>query len=180
MSPTTPGMICSAAMERVHQVLDGDLMDATDRTSMESHLAVCSECAEAAAQLREMQDTLRGFAETPLPGPALDNVWERSVRAPAAVTRRRFDWRFAAAAAAVVFVAWIGLRGWPVEQRQDEQALRAASEVRVVLQLTANAIKRSEQVAIKQVFTDEISPALRKVGVRWPEAADDTGKGAEL
>ncbi|MCH7780636.1 MAG: zf-HC2 domain-containing protein, partial [Acidobacteria bacterium] len=54
---------CSAAMELFHRVLDGDLMEATDRQGMQAHLAVCSECAEKAGQLREMQDLLRGMAE---------------------------------------------------------------------------------------------------------------------
>lgn len=166
-------------MERVHQTLDGDLMEATARTRMESHLAVCPVCSQAAGQLREMQDALRGFAETPLPGPALESVWERSIRSPAVGRGRRwFDARFAAAAAAVVLVVWIGVRTWPQPEHQDAQALRVAQEVRMVLQLAANAINRSNDVAIEQVFTNEVSPALRKVGVKWPQANDD--KGAEL
>ena len=158
-------------------------MEATDRTRMESHVAVCSECAEKTAQLRELQDMLRGFAEAPLPDEALQGVWQRTVRSPEArAPRRGFDWRFAAAAAAVVFVAWVGMRGWrSTEPAHDQEALRAAAEARMVLQLTANALKRTERAAFKEVFTEEISPALRKAGVKWPRTANDAGgEGAEL
>ena len=85
-------------METFHRVLDNDLMDAADLQGMQAHLAVCSECAEKAAQLREMQDLLRGMAEQPMPDDAVEEVWERTVRSPVARTRPRWqDWRFAAA-----------------------------------------------------------------------------------
>ena len=184
MSPTALRMTCTEAMETFHRVLDGDLMDADDRTRMESHVAVCSECAEKAAQLRELQDLLRGYAEAPLPDEVLQGVWQKTVRSPEAqAPRRSFDWRFAAAAAAVVLVAWVGMRGWVGTQPHPEEELarQTAEEARMVLQLAANALKRSERAAIKEVFTDEISPALRKAGVKWPRRANDAGgEGAEL
>ena len=120
MGPKANGMTCNDAMERFHRVLDGDLMDATARTRMDKHLAVCAECAERAAQLREMQDLLRGFAESPLPDEALQVVRARTVDAPRVAARRpRFDWRFAAAATAVLFVAWLGVQG-PAPRRTGQ------------------------------------------------------------
>jgi anti-sigma factor RsiW len=166
-------------MELFHRVLDGDLMDAADRVRMESHLRVCSECAERAEQFREMQDLLRGMAERPMPEGATEQVWQRTVRAPRTRRRRAPDWRFAAAAAVVVLGAWIGVRLYP--DRIDRvppraEAERAAREVRMVLQLTANALKRTEEVTLRTVFTEELSPALKKVGVTWPQApARDAG-----
>jgi hypothetical protein len=131
-----------------------------------------------------MQDVLRGVAEAPLPDEALQGVWDRTVASTAGTDRRRFDWRFAAAAAAVVFVAWLGVTGWRMntpEEIQRTEALQVAEETRMVLQLAANAIKRTERAAFKEVFTDEISPALRKVGVKWPQAPEHAGgKGADL
>jgi len=161
-------------MELFHRVLDGDLMDVTERQGMESHLAVCSECAEEAGQLREMQDLLRGMAEQPMPDDAMDEVWERTIQAPPTRPgRRRHDWRFAAAAAVVVLGTWIGLRFSPFVDgsRPDDDAQRAAQEVRMVLQLTANALKRSEEIAYREVFAEEVSPALQKVGIRWPQTS---------
>ena len=184
MGPNEHRMICNEAMQRFHEVLDGDLMDVAVRTRMESHLATCPECSEKAAQLREMQDLLRGFAEAPLPDEGLQGVWDRTVASTAAPESRRFDWRFAAAAAAVLFVAWVGVTGWRMntpEETQHAEALQAAEETRMVLQLAANALKRTERAAFKEVFTDEISPALRKVGVKWPQAPERAGgKGADL
>lgn len=184
MGPTANGMTCSDAMQRFNEVLDGELMDATQRTGMERHLASCTGCAEKATQLREMQDVLRGLAESPLPDEALKNVWSRTVESPADNVRRfRFNWRFAAAAAAVLFVAWVGLSKVADERAEAERmvAIKATEEVRMVLQLAANAMKRTERVAFKEVFTEEISPALRKVGVKWPQARNGAaGQGADL
>jgi len=160
-------------MERFHRVLDSDLMDAADRQAMESHLRVCSECAEKAGQLREMQDLLRGMAERPLPDDATEQVWQRTVRAAPSVGRRAPDWRFAAAAAVVVLGTWIGVGLYPDPIDRGPavaEAERAAREVRMVLQLTANALKRTEEVTLKTVFTEGVSPALKKVGVTWPQA----------
>ena len=120
-----------------------------------------------------MQDLLRGMAEQPMPDDAVDEVWRRTVRAPQNRARPRWkDWRFAAAAAVVVFATWMGVRYSPfvTGSRPDDEALRAAQEVRMVLQLTANAIKKSEQVAFREVFAEELSPALQKVGILWPSA----------
>ena len=178
---STQGMTCSVAMEWFHRVLDGDLMEATERQGMEAHLVVCSECAEKAAQLREMQDLLRGMAEQPMPDAAVDEVWQRTVRAPVARTRPRWrDSRFAAAAAVVVLATWIGVRFSPFVDgsRPDDEAIRAAQEVRMVLQLTANALRRSEEVAFREVFAEEVSPALRKIGILWPQAPRE-GDGDE-
>jgi len=165
-------------MELFHRVLDGDLMEATERQGMEDHRVVCSECAEKTAQLREMQDLLRGMAEQPMPDDAVDEVWDRTVRAPRGRTQRGWrDWRFAAAAAIIVFATWIGVKQFPVINGTgpDDEAMRAAQEVRMVLQLTANALKRSQEVAFREVFAEEVSPALQKVGILWPRTSRERG-----
>lgn len=171
------GMTCSTAMECLHRVLDADLMEARERQRMEDHLAACPECAEGAAQLREMQDLLRGMAEQPMPDDAMEEVWERTVRAPEVRTRPRWqDWRFAAAAAVVVVAAWIGFENVPDRTPgPDLAAQQAAEDVRLVLQLTANALKKSEEVAFREVFAQEVSPALQRVGIQWPSASREPG-----
>ncbi len=176
------GMTCSTGLETFHRVLDGDLMEARERQRMEDHLAGCSECAEKAAQLSEMQDLLRAMAEQPMPDHAMDEVLERTVKAPAVRRRPRWrDWRFAAAAAAVVAASWIGFKNTPERTPgHDLAAQQAAQEVRMVLQLTANALRKSEQVAFREVFAEEVSPALRRIGILWPSAAreQDANEGS--
>ena len=174
---STQGMTCSTAMELFHRVLDNDLMEATERQGMQAHLAVCSECAETAGQLRELQDLLRGMAEQPMPDDAVNEVWQRTIRAPRSRKQRGWrDWRFAAAAAIVVFAVWIGVGQFRVNPpATNTEALRAAQEVRMVLQLTANALKRSEEVVFRRVFSEEVSPALQKVGILWPRPSRDRG-----
>jgi anti-sigma factor RsiW len=167
------GTTCSAAMELFHRVLDGDLMDAGQRQGMEAHLVVCSECAEKAEQLREMQDLLRGMAEQPMPDDARDEVLVRTVQAPRERPAwRRLDWRLAAAAAVVLFATWIGMSEGPFDRKPDDEALtamQAAQDVRKVFQLTANALKRSEEAVFREVFAEKVSPALQKVGILWPQ-----------
>ena len=171
------GMTCSTAMERFHRVLDADLMEARERQRMEEHLAVCEACAEKSAQLREMQDLLRAMAEQPMPDEAMDEVWGRTVKAPRVRMRPRWqDWRFAAAAAVVVAATWVGVKNVPDRTPgPDLAAQQAAREVRMVLQLAANALKKSEEVAFREVFAEEVSPALQRVGILWPSASREPG-----
>jgi anti-sigma factor RsiW len=172
---------CREAIEIVHRVLDGDLMDAAEYQALERHLAVCPECREAADELREVQDALRGLAEMPLPDATLDAVWSRTTRAePQSVAvARRFDWRLAAAAAIVLLAVFVGWSQWPerngsgsseIAGLSEAEKLRAAEDARMVFQLTARALRRTEEVTIREVFSEEISPALRRFGVRWPDS----------
>lgn len=191
MNETTPlrPAACEATLQLFHRRLDGDLMEATERQSMEAHLTVCSECREATAELSQVHDLLQGLAEQPLPDATLEQVWERTVRsdeAQVAGQRSRFlDWRLAAAAAVavVMFAGWIGFASYSAEKaRQQAEARLAAQEVRTVLRLTAKALERTGDAAIKDVFADSVSPALQRVGVRWPSerpTAEDR-PGAEL
>jgi len=38
-----------------------------------------------------------------------------------------------------------------------------------VLQLTSRALRRTERAAVQKVLTDEVSQALRRVPISWPE-----------
>ncbi len=69
----------------------------------------------------------------------------------------------------------IGLQTGPFDNPQNEEqvARQAAEEARMVLQLTANALKRTEEVAFREVFAEEVSPALQRVGILWPRRSRD-------
>ena len=45
---------------------------------------------------------------------------------------------------------------------------RAIEEIRMVLGLTARALRDARQAAVEDVLADEVSPALRRVPIRWP------------
>ena len=159
-------------MQRFHRRLDGDLMEASDAQEMEQHLTVCSSCRDEADELKQVHQMLRGLAEEPLPDAALEQVWERTVRQPQANVVRPAQWRGLrafAAAAAIAAIGWVGWSQYDQAQTERREAELAAQEVRMVLQLTAKAFNKTRQTAYREVFAETVTPALGRVGVRWPD-----------
>ena len=160
-------MKCEQAIERIHQVLDGDLMDATERQELDGHLSACAGCCKADAELRTIQQALSALPASELPDDALDEVWTRTTKAR---IRPVYYWGVAAAAAVLV-IALLGIWqfGPPgaVEPTQAELD-RAADEARMVLALTARALRKTERAAFKSVLAEEVSPALKSVPIQWP------------
>jgi anti-sigma factor RsiW len=170
-------MSCETARDRIHRVLDGELMDAVRREELEEHLESCAECRRAREELGAVQSALRGLPVQPFPDEALQEVWRSTTRSGSArrvaAGRRWLDWRPAAAAAVLalaLYAAWDagGARTGPTA----EEVARAAEETRMVLGLTARALRDAQQVAVKDVLADEVSPALRRVPIRWPGETD--------
>jgi anti-sigma factor RsiW len=168
------GLSCEQARERIHQVLDGDLMDATQRVELDDHLERCDECRAADTELRTIQDALRKLAPKPMPEAAIDDVWSRTSRPqPTSILApvRRQWW--AAAAAAVLAVALWGT--WhlapPVgSEPTPEQVARATEEMQMVFGLTARALRDARQ-ATEEVLAGEVSPAMKRAPIRWPGTA---------
>lgn len=160
-------MKCEQAVELIHQLLDGDLMDAGDRQEMEEHLASCDGCRRADAELRTIQQSLRAMPADSLPDDVLDSVWTSTTKSGGG---RVYRWGLAAAAAVLV-VSLLGLWqfGPPgaVEPTQAELD-RATEEARMVFGLTAQALRKTERAAFKSVLAEEVSPALRSVPIQWP------------
>jgi anti-sigma factor RsiW len=166
-------MTCDRARGVLHEVLDGDLMDADLRSMLHAHLAGCQACREFEADTRQIQSALAALPMVSLSEEALDEVWNRTSRARAGsggFSRRGFDWRVAAAAAVVtiglVGTWWIGAPE-PVGPTELELA-RAATEARMVLGMTANALRKTERATVEGVLADEVAPALRSVPIQWP------------
>lgn len=183
------GVSCETARELIHRLLDGELMDVVRRQELEDHLDSCADCSSAQEELGAVQSALGALPELPLPDAALEEVWQRTTRRGSArrpgPARRWLDWRPAAAAAALalaLYAAWSvdGVRTEPT----PEEVARAVEETRMVLGLTARALRDARQsaaTAVREVLADEVSPALRRVPIRWPGETDEerreTGNG---
>ena len=171
-------MKCEQAIERIHEVLDGDLMDAARRRELDDHLSDCAGCRKADAELRTIQQALSAMPAGELPDDALDEVWSRTTKAP---LRPVYHWGIVAAAAVLVLAllgVWqFGTPGvvGPTQAELD----RAEDEARMVLGLTAKALRKTEQAAFQSVLTEEVSPALRSVPIKWPGASAGRRKGGD-
>jgi hypothetical protein len=64
-----------------------------------------------------------------------------------------------------------------VEPTEAELA-QAAEEARMVFTLTAQALRKAERTATRDVLAGEVSGALRRVPIRWPspETPSDGGR----
>jgi anti-sigma factor RsiW len=172
---------CAAAREAMHATLDADVVEAGLRERLAAHLADCTACREAEAELRAIQRALRELPVQTFPEAALEEVWQHTVRAG----RRRATWgrngRLAAAAAAVVVVVLGGLwlRPDPAPAAPSEAELQqAAREARLVLRLASGALRSTEQVAFEDVLARDVSDALRRVPIRWPGRDDARRRGS--
>jgi anti-sigma factor RsiW len=180
MKPPNPEPDCSEAREAIHASLDADLMDAVQRRDLEAHLARCAPCREHAAELRRVQDALRSLPELELPEEALERVWQRTTRSSRLPFRPRLR-DLVASAAAVLLVAVVGLwlyEGSAPPGPTDAELERAAREARLVLGVASRALQRSEEVAIRDVLAEEVSPALRRAPIRWPEPSAGERRGS--
>jgi anti-sigma factor RsiW len=167
---------CRSALRAIHRGLDGDPLEPALERQVDEHLATCADCREAAAELRAIQEGLRRLPLERMPDAALEEVLAATVGSRRAGTLRRFgfDWRLAAAAIVTVGVigSWYAL--FPPSGRPSDTELReAAVEARAVLALTAQALRKAERAATRDVLAGQLSPALRRVPIDWP--APDSG-----
>ncbi len=169
---------CASVREAIHAKLDAAPLDTALRERLEAHLAGCSDCRELAQELRRVQQGLRSLPELQLPDDALEQVWSRTTGA----TRRpamRPGFRLAAAAVLVVALGglWL-LREQAPPQPTEAELHQAAAEARLVLQLSSRALRRTEQAAFRDVLTEEISGALRRAPIQWPERSVAERRGS--
>lgn len=185
MSNTTPPVrkSCAQAREVMQELMDGPVA-AVRRATLDEHLARCAECREVRQGLDTVRTALRALPEIPLPGDALDEVWAGTVDAGPADARVA-AWQprlagIAAVAASLLVVAlavrWSSrlppqppVRNVKVVEPGAERIEQARQEARRVLGITAAALARSEQAAFGRVLGDEVSPAIRRIGIHWPE-----------
>lgn len=160
-------MNCERARQITHRVLDEELMDAGMLQEHDEHLQSCSLCREHAGEVGQVQQALRALPAVPMTEEALAEVRRRTTRAGR--LPRYWQWT---AAAAVFGVAVLGTWLWtrqPPEPTAEELA-RAADETRIALGLASQALRKTQQVGIRGVLSNEVAPALRRLPLTWPEA----------
>jgi len=171
---------CAEAREAVQATLDTELVEAGLKQRLEQHLSGCGDCREYAEEMRVVQCGLRSLPELELPDAVLEQVWERTTLATPVRSWSR-PRNFAAAAAAVVVLLlgglWLQREPTPVEPT-DQEMRQAAREARMVLQLTSRALRKTEAAAFRDVLTDEVSEALRRAPIRWPERSAAERRGS--
>ena len=185
---------CRRARKAIHEILDGDVQESDREQWLDGHLQQCSACREFDTEMRSLQGALRALPASHFPERALDEVWKQTIQQDDAGGHRpwRLDWR-SFAAAAVLTAAAFGLWQWnrpgeitepaqtvglividPERVRNDpEYARQIAEETRRVLDLTSDALRRTERAAFQGILADEVGGALEKVPVTWPEKDDE-------
>lgn len=180
MTGPTRDRACAEIREAIHSRFDvGD--GASPESRLADHLATCTACREFEADLRVIR---RGLASTPeleLPDAVLREVWARTIDAERRPTPGfGFRWRALAAAAALVLLAIVGVwrLGIPEPEPSPQQIAEAKRQTRLVLQLTTDALRRTERASVRGVLGEEVSPALRRVPIRWAPASTKQRSGS--
>ena len=181
MTETNP---CTAARETIQDLFDGPV-SAGRRESLDGHLAGCRECRDARAGLDTVRAALQAMPEIPLPDDALDEVWARTVRATSdEASSWGWGWKPAMVlAASILLTAMVVLWSQRIEPTAlpavaentytDEQIDQARAELRQVMAITAGAFDRSRHAAFDRVIEGEVSPAIRRIPIHWPESGQD-------
>jgi len=171
---------CAEAREAVHATLDAELVEAGLKQRLESHLSECADCREFAEELRVIQGGLQTLPELELPDEVLEQVWDRTTRArPVRFWSRPRNFAAAAAAVMVLLLGGLWLQREPVTTGPTHEEIRqAAIDARMVLQLTSRALHQTETAAFQDVLTGEVSEALRRAPIRWPERSAAERRGS--
>ncbi len=164
---------CERCREWVHARIDGDLAGDAAR-ELQAHLESCAACRDEAASLERLVLDLRGAPVERMPDDAFAAVLARTSRASpgrtASFVRRRGAW-IGLAAAAGIAAALLSFRPGDDGGPTPEEIAQARRDVQVALALTADALQRAETVG-KRVLTEEVSPTLQRVPIRWRNVAE--------
>ncbi|MDX1388287.1 MAG: zf-HC2 domain-containing protein [Acidobacteriota bacterium] len=160
---------CGRAREIIHEMLDGPL-PADRLAELEQHFEGCDACRAFRDELALVQRGLRELPEVPMPDDALEEVWERTVRAddkvvPLATPTKR--WAMLASAAVLALVAVLAVFNlWNgVDEPSPEEVEIARAQLEQVLSLTGGALQKTQSATVDRVFRREVSPVLQRISI---------------
>lgn len=186
-------------IELMHRKLDGEDLSGEEQIRLRMGLAGSSEAREILDGLSHVQRELQHLPKGSFPDSALEQILARTSRSRVAPGRSRaafgsrfgshgLRWASLAAAVALLAVALWSIRAPQPEPavatqsdadaQAEAQAEEALAELQTVFRLTSNAIDRSTAAALGDVVREEVSPALRKIPVRFPAATPAEGGGS--
>jgi anti-sigma factor RsiW len=163
---------CREFCRLLHARLDGEL-PGERKGDLEAHLAACASCRGLADELAAVGAGLRALPEHPLPSGVLREVLDRTVRrrrfvrVPGILLPSRRLWAAGALAAAILIALVVYPRYSATRGPSPEDLARAQGEFRLVLSLTARAMRRAELAASDRVLAAEVAPALHRVPISW-------------
>lgn len=162
---------CAEVRRTIQEALDGPV-EASRHAAAASHVQACPECRDYQEGLRIVRDELRRLPSIPFPEDALEEVWKRTTRAESRFakkpTRRMLPW-LAAAAAVLVTALSLPALFRPVTRTYSAADLsQAEREARSALALAGDALRKSRHAALTEVLAGEVSPAMKKIPIRWP------------
>lgn len=145
--------------------------------ALDAHLHQCASCRRLFDELTAVQSVLRQLPPFELDQASTERVLavaaeDRSARSH---RRRRTGMRLVPAAAALLLAVMAGLILRPdgvLVARQTHspgELERAAAEVEFVLGLAGDALRRSREVAVQDVLSRELAPALRRIPLIGPD-----------
>ena len=171
---------CAKFTGLLHARLDGEI-GTPELRELDAHLASCAACRELADSFDAAREALRGMPLEPMPEEDFRAVLDRTIRAAASVApfrsrllRRGPVFAGIGLAAAVVGAAilvplFLARHSGP----SPEEIAHAREDARRALAIAGRALKRAE-TAGNAVVTDEVSPALRRVPLRWDRLAAES------
>ena len=166
--PGTSNLDCARARRYVDALLDGE---APDRRWLDAHLAGCTSCREMHDDMQAIQAGLSGLELPPMPDAVLDEVLDRTTRAPHTDRSKLRSWGSWAAAAMIVVTVGLAVMlrdTTPVPAQPTRAEMeQAAAEARIVLAMAGRAVGRAGRVATREVAGD-VSAAFERIPVKLP------------
>lgn len=167
---------CTRFVDLLHARLDGELAEG-DARELIAHLETCTACRELASGFDATRESLRGLAFEPMPEADFQAVLDRTVRSESRVVpfrsrRARVFAGVGLASAAAALAAALIVPMYRSSHPSDAEVAKARQDALRALAIAGRALKRAE-TAGNAVVIDEVSPALRRVPLRWDRLAEE-------